>query len=127
MNVEGHDPTESGWSRDALLSAVDGDEQLAAEFIGVFLTEHAHLVAAVREALGGADRTALTRAAHSLKGALASFTSIGARITAGELELLGRSGEIESAGVLVDLLERQVAALVRDMTADPLVSTTTSA
>jgi signal transduction histidine kinase/ligand-binding sensor domain-containing protein/CheY-like chemotaxis protein/HPt (histidine-containing phosphotransfer) domain-containing protein len=78
--------------------------QFVNELIALFLSDIPKRIEAVRKAISDGDATALIRTAHSLAGGAAS---VGARTMselAGELEKLGRRGELgEAPGILAKL------------------------
>ena len=108
---------------EALLERVAGDPEFLAHMVRIFVADVPTRLDAVRTALGAADAQAMERAAHSLKGALATMAATDAAADAFRLEKMGRAGTLaDAAGVLV-VLERRVGevtaaleALVRQVT-----------
>jgi len=93
------------------LLAVDGDRGLLAELVGAFVGDSPGRVAELREALRAGDGGRLERAAHALKGAVATFGAGAAQGLAGRLETLGREGRLEAAPALLAALERELARM----------------
>jgi HPt (histidine-containing phosphotransfer) domain-containing protein len=58
---------------DAALRRVDGDRSLLGELAGIYLDEVGKLEIVISRALGQNDVMAATKAAHTLKGACATF------------------------------------------------------
>ncbi len=84
-------------SREAALAQVDGDPDLLAEVIDLFLKDSPRLLSQMDEAMARADRASLRRAAHTLKGTLGIFGARTAINTALELETVARDGNLEDA------------------------------
>ena len=94
---------------DALTAATGGDAELVAELSTLFSDEGARLMNALREALAGGDAAAVTSAAHSLKGSIASLGGRAAQAAALRLEMLGRERDVEGARAAMPELEAEFA------------------
>jgi PAS domain S-box-containing protein len=95
-----------------LLARVGGDVGLMREITGIFLKEGPTHMAEIRTAIDRGDASALTKAAHTLKGAASVF---GARVsveTALRLEQLGRTEDLEHAQAGYELLQRAMRELI---------------
>ena len=93
------------------LARVEGDWELLAELIELFADDCPRLLAEIEQAIAQGEGTALTRAAHALKGAASNF---GAEIVVGlalRLEELGQAGQLAEANTLCPKLETEVARL----------------
>jgi CheY-like chemotaxis protein len=94
----------------------DGDLAFMMELTTAFLDECVNLLGAMREAVKQGDASALARAAHSLKGAVANFPAQPAVEAALRLEMIGRQGDLTHAAeayhALVVEIERLKPALV---------------
>ena len=97
--------------RNLALAHVDGDESLLADLARLFLEESPRMLAAVQEAIAGNAPERLERAAHSLKGSVATFAAQGAFDAALKLERLGRAGELGAAEQAYAELESQMERL----------------
>ncbi len=84
----------------AELRAATGDEFLG-ELIDTYCQETPQLIAALQQALAQGDAPAFQRAAHSIKSASASLGAMGFSASARELEMVGRSGDLEGAAPAV--------------------------
>ena len=86
----------------------EGEPDLVAELIGLYLRDAPHKLASMREAEAGGDAASLRRAAHSLKGSSASLGAFGVAALCGELELA--CGEVSSgrAATLVARLSHEM-------------------
>ena len=111
--------------QDALWERVAGDVGFLATMVDIFVADVPGRLDAIRAGLRQSDAHVVERAAHSLKGALATMAADGAAADAFRLEELGRSGHLDGAAEILAALERQVAdvslalrALVHDSTPD---------
>jgi HPt (histidine-containing phosphotransfer) domain-containing protein len=98
--------------RDSLLTRVAGDAALASAMASLFIEECPRLLANVREALAAQDAAALARAAHALKGSVSNFEAPAATRIAGQLEMLGRDGDLQPAVSVVHELDAELARLL---------------
>ncbi len=93
-----------------ILAAFGGDAELAKELAALFLAESPRRMTEIRDALTAGDAKGLEFAAHSLKGAIGNFSTKGAHLTALELEISSRAGDLKAATELVRKLEVQMDA-----------------
>jgi PAS domain S-box-containing protein len=93
------------------LARVDGDESLLADLARLFCEESPAMMAAVQEAVAARDADRLQRAAHSLKGAVATLSAPKAFDAALAMERQGRSGDLTQIDKAYALLEVQVQRL----------------
>jgi PAS domain S-box-containing protein len=94
--------------RHLALARVDGDEILLGDLARLFLEESPKMLAAIQEAVNLRDAERLQRAAHSLKGSVATLAAQKAVEAALKLERLGRAGDLEN-------VEKVYAALVAEI------------
>ena len=111
-------------ARPALLAALDGDEALLDELIGLFVSDLPRQLESLRAALEARDARLLRRAAHTLAGSVGYFAPRSATLTA--LERLGavaREGDLsaadgaERAAAALRLVEQEVGSLGRRLEA----------
>jgi CheY-like chemotaxis protein len=95
----------------ATLSRVEGDTELLAEMVRLFLEDCPRLISAVREALTRRDPQALQRAAHTLKGSVANFAAQSAFEAALRLEMMGRQGDLREAEEAYVALQQEIERL----------------
>ncbi|MDQ3742775.1 MAG: Hpt domain-containing protein [Acidobacteriota bacterium] len=81
----------------------EGEPNLVAELIGLYLGDAPRKLASMREAVAGGDAALLRRAAHSLKGSSASLGAFGVAALCGELE---RACGEDSSGRAATLVAR---------------------
>jgi two-component system sensor histidine kinase/response regulator len=99
-------------NRASLLERVEGDQELLAEMIQLFLADAPQLIDAMRKALLQGDMVLLERAAHSLKGAAGNMS---AEVTVGaalRLEQSAKKGDAESSKANLVALEGAIQRLL---------------
>ncbi|MGC1258006.1 MAG: Hpt domain-containing protein [Candidatus Acidiferrales bacterium] len=96
-----------------LLSRFGGDAELPRGLAELFIQSCPKMLEDIRDAVQKRDAKTLERAAHALKGCVGNFFSKGARETAQQLELVGKSGDLAGAEELAHLREEQVAEFNR--------------
>jgi HPt (histidine-containing phosphotransfer) domain-containing protein len=77
------------------LDRLEGDTELLAEMAGLFLEDSAQQLSAIRAAIARSDASALERAAHCLKGAIANFAAHEAFGEAEKLEKIALTGDLK--------------------------------
>ncbi len=110
-NGVGEAPAEEALDRAALLERVEGDEEMLAELVAVFLEDCPRLLAALGEAIGQGNAEAVREAAHGLKGSVGYFGSPAAQTAALRLETMGQSGDLTGADAAFWDLERKLTRL----------------
>jgi PAS domain S-box-containing protein len=97
--------------RSEVLDRVGGDAVLLGELVDVFLADCPRLCHAIEEALSQGEARNLSRAAHTLKGAVAAFGARSVRAAAEQLERLGEKGDLTDARSIVAHLESELQRL----------------
>jgi signal transduction histidine kinase/DNA-binding response OmpR family regulator len=97
--------------RAGLMARIQGDPGMLRMFTDLFLTDYPKRVKAIRDTLAARDAPGVAAAAHSLKGAVAIFSSGPAYRAAATLERLGRQHSLESADEVYSTLERELDRL----------------
>lgn len=95
-----------------LLERIDGDRAFLSELLDLFRQDYPGQLQAAREAVSKGDAAALQRVGHALKGALGNLAAPIASRLAGELESMGRSGDIALAGTRVAELEEELPRVI---------------
>ena len=85
----------------ALLQRCGGREELARRLLHKFTAQAAADVRELEAAVGRQDAATTSAAAHRLKGSAANVSAESVRALAGELEVLGRSGDLSRAPALL--------------------------
>ena len=93
------------------LSRLDGDEPLLLDLAALFCGECERMLSVVRVAAQAKNAEALQRAAHSLKGSVATFGAQCAVDAALKLERNARAGELGSVDADFAALEAEVGRL----------------
>ncbi len=108
---------------EAVLEGVAGDKELLEELVSIFLETSPEMLQHIREALENKDAEALSRAAHSLKGSVGTFSAQRAYDLAYKLEQLAKEGNLEKAEEVSVVLEDEIKklnpalqALVKELT-----------
>ncbi len=105
------------FSREAALARMGGDEDLLKEVVEAFLEACRSTVGAVDAALQAHDPSALRRAAHTLKGSIATFSTGSVYEAALELERCGRNQSMEAAHYLHRKLHNELELLLPQLRA----------
>jgi CheY-like chemotaxis protein len=100
------------FDRSAALSYVDGDGALLQEMAEAFLADYPPRLAELQEAIAIGDSQALMRAAHSLKGGVASFAAKSTYDAALRLEMMGHNGDLSQAQDAYATLEAELSRLI---------------
>jgi len=103
--------TQDSFNFDEALARIDGDRELFAALVEMFLEESPKEFAAAQAALTRQDATGLASAAHKLKGSVLQFCAPRLLEQVKRLEELGRKGEVATAGPLCTLVQTGLAEL----------------
>jgi PAS domain S-box-containing protein len=97
-------------NRLAVLRDLDGgDGELLDAIFHEYTTDSARLIAALGQALGEGDPHTIERHGHTLKGASANLGATHLAELAGQLEMLGRAGALDTAPNILAELETEYA------------------
>jgi two-component system sensor histidine kinase/response regulator len=112
--VMAENPAQQGehLDRASLLERVEGDQELLAEMIQLFLADAPHLLDAMRSALQQGDMILLERSAHSMKGAAGNMSALVTVNAALQLEQSAKKGDTESSKGNLAALEGAVERLL---------------
>lgn len=91
-----------------LSRSVDGDVTLVREVVNLFFTQSQEQLEKIRQAIQGSLPAMLMEAAHSLKGASGAFGPSLIHQLSYQLEMAGRSGNLEQAPTALAELEREI-------------------
>jgi len=95
--------------------AVGGDPQLLLELVEIFFEEYPKLIAGIQSSMESQAYPELRRFAHTLKGCLRYFGKTQAGKLSGQLEVMGREENIESATKLFADLQAELNALLPEL------------
>jgi two-component system, sensor histidine kinase and response regulator len=99
----------------ALLEGVDGNRRLLRDLVRIFLADYPLHLTQIKDALRDGDAQALTKAAHTLKGAVGNFAAEKAAAAAQLLEVLARDGKLGAAGDAYSALESELVRLGEEL------------
>lgn len=85
------------FNKEALLSRLEGDEELAQAVVDVFISDFPRQLQALREAIENGNTKDAIRYAHSIKGASANVSAERLQAVALRLEKILKDGDIVSA------------------------------
>ncbi len=97
--------------KDDMLARVDGDLELLADLVEIFLEDCPRLMSEIQQAVADQNGDALERSAHAFKGSVGNFTTKSPFEVAMRLELMGRQGNLGDANDALSLLEKEIARL----------------
>ena len=101
--------------RVSLLERVEGDRELLADIIQIFLADAPQLLNAMRKALEQGDMILLERSAHSMKGAAGNMSASTTVEAASQLEQSAKKGDAELSKTNLIALEGAVERLLPDL------------
>jgi PAS domain S-box-containing protein len=91
--------------REAALARVDGDQQLLAEILGIFLQDSPRRLQRIREAMASRDLLTVQREAHAFRGSSGALGLVQMETTARKLEVASKAGDVQTAQDLVRTLQ----------------------
>ncbi len=103
------------FDRQALLTRLMDDEELAGRIIAVFLEDVPKRILALRGHLDRGDTAAAGGQAHAIKGAAANVGGLALSAVASEMEEAGKTGRANELPSLLPEMERQFALLKKRM------------
>ena len=107
-------PATDLFNRADALALLDGDEDLFASIVELFVQESETYCAGLESSLAANDAAALRREAHTVKSMLATFCCEAGRALAMQLEHQAATGNIDGVGELT----RQVVSAVRALASE---------
>jgi len=112
-DTSGDRPEYSGpvLDRAGLMARIQGDPGMLRMFTDLFLADYPKRVKTIRDTLTAGDAAGVAAAAHSLKGAVAIFSSGPAYRAAATLERFGRQNSLDAADEAYGTLERELDRL----------------
>jgi HPt (histidine-containing phosphotransfer) domain-containing protein len=94
-----------------LLAEFGDDPETLGELRDLFIAHLPTLLQEIRTACQSGDAQALGKSAHSLKGAGSTYGAERLARVCKHLEMMGKSGQIEGADAVVELLEQELEKL----------------
>ena len=102
--IEAFDPT-------VMLTRIGGDMPLFIELVQIFHEDYPSLIDEMRRAIVENDPSTLKRAAHTLRGAIGSFTTSQPYEMAKQLESMGQANTLDGAAAKVDAVAENITQL----------------
>ena len=99
----------------AILAGMDGNRKLLRDLTRIFLADCPKQLAEIKVAIQMRDAERLRRAAHGLKGSVGNFAAKRAFETAGQLETMGKNGNLNAAQGACAALESELSRLTREL------------
>jgi PAS domain S-box-containing protein len=99
----------------AILAGMDGNFKLLRDLTRIFLADCPKQLAEIKVAIQKRDAERLRRAAHGLKGSVGNFAAKRAFETAGQLETMGKNGNLDAAQGACAALESELSHLTREL------------
>jgi PAS domain S-box-containing protein len=99
----------------AILDGMDGNRKLLRDLTKIFLADCPKQSAELKAAIQAGDGERLRRAAHALKGSVGNFAAKRALATASQLEVLGKTGNLDAAKDAYVALEGELSQLTREL------------
>jgi HPt (histidine-containing phosphotransfer) domain-containing protein len=99
--------------RGRALEILGGDREVYVELLEMLASEASENSVGIESAIAEGNARVAERLAHSLKGASANMAAEPLREIAGELEQLGRIGDLNTARQRLNILHERVEALIR--------------
>jgi two-component system sensor histidine kinase/response regulator len=103
------------WDATSALERLDGDENLLAEVVEIFLGEAPRQLAALHAAIAAGNAEAAGKISHSLKGELGYFGMAEVSAYARQIENLAWQGKLEDMEIVSAALENRVQAIMESM------------
>jgi CheY-like chemotaxis protein/HPt (histidine-containing phosphotransfer) domain-containing protein len=100
----------------AALARVEGDREILRDIAALFIADWPQSRAALRQAVLSEDAAALTRIAHTLKGAAATLGAVAVSAAAQRLEEVGYSGNLAPASSAFIVLETEMTSALPFLT-----------
>ena len=98
--------------QDRLLQDLAGDEEFLRELATMAMTENAEAFRRLETVVAAGDSRGVERAAHTLKGQLATLAAAPAAAVAERLERLGRGGDLDGVPPLMSELDHELQRLL---------------
>ena len=99
----------------AILAGMDGNRKLLRDLTRIFLADCPKQLSEIKVAIQKRDAERLRRAAHGLKGSVGNFAAKRAFETAGQLETMGKNGNLDAAQGACAALESELSQLTREL------------
>ena len=99
----------------ALKEHFDGDEEMIGELVEIFGSTYVDILNDTKSAVETKSFSELEYAAHTLKGMIANFFADDLKVSAQELEKMGRQSELVEADVHIENLVSGIPVLIDEL------------
>jgi HPt (histidine-containing phosphotransfer) domain-containing protein len=99
------------FNKSAALGRMEGDEELLAEMISIFLEDYPNQMSAIQDAIDRNHAEDLANAAHSFKGSVGNFGAERTFEAARQLEMLAKQNQADRWDSAWDNLKQEMAIL----------------
>ena len=103
------------FDRDAYIERLEGDTELTAELVKMFLLESPKLVADLKDTVLGRDSSQIEHRAHEIKGWVGNLSADKCFKTAQSLESMGNSGNLDRVDELYEILVTEIDNLKKEL------------
>jgi PAS domain S-box-containing protein len=115
-------PPAEVFNRHELVARLGGDEPLVVEVIDAFLEDAPGIRSELARATAAGEVQTLTRLGHLLKGSSATLGAHALRISAAELERVGRAGDVKQSQAQASVVDREYDRLIHVLSATDVTS-----
>ncbi len=115
IRIESADTPHYSISEPELMERIDGDRAFLSELLALIRADYPSQLQEIREAAAHGDGAEVQRVGHALKGALGNLAASIAAGIAGEIEALGRSGDLAAAASLVPILADEMERVTQQL------------
>ncbi len=105
----------AGVDTKALMDSIDGDTELLDTLIDLFLSNSTDLIEEMQQAIESEDCATICAVAHSLKGAVSTFSARNTLHAAMTVESLARDADLDGATEAFDRLRSEVDNLIHEL------------
>ena len=105
----------AGVDTKALMDSIDGDTELLDTLIDIFLSNSTDLIGEMQQAIESGDCPTICSVAHSLKGAVSTFSAGNALHAAMTVESLARDADLDGATEAFHRLRSEVDHLIHEL------------
>ena len=95
------------FDRDELMERLDGDEELLQDILEIYVEDAPRLIKKIKNAYSEHDIELVDREGHTLKGASANISAPAVRDTAHQIEMAGKSGNLDGVDALIRQVEKE--------------------
>jgi len=114
-DAEQENPVEAPVCTEELLERIDGDRGFLQELLELFRGDYPALMQRARAAVSAGDAVGLQRVGHTLQGLLGNLAAPIASRIAGELEVMGATGNLGSAQGKVNELAQELVRVTESL------------